>query len=552
MKYALLCLGVCAAAAVCLSAASPDFALGRNLQILFNMFREVSLFYVDPTDPDKLLEDAGAGMVARLDPYTELLQESDMDEFKIQSTGKYGGIGAAIRQSGAYMIIAEPYLGFPADKAGLVVGDKLLEVDGESIRGYDATKVSGMLKGDPGTALRLKVEKLVSGDTVEISLRRERIVISSVSYHGVVGDSIGYIVHEEFTEDCSDDIRKAFMELKQQGIKALVLDLRGNGGGSMPETVKILSMFVPKGTEIVSMKGRAKDQNTVFRTQSEPIDTLMPVAVLVNASSASASEIVAGAFQDLDRGVLVGQRTFGKGLVQETHPLGYNAYLKVTTAKYYIPSGRCIQAIDYTHRNEDGSVGFVPDSLIREFRTKAGRRVYDGGGVMPDVPVPPKYVSRFTMALYLKGYLEDFASRYYKSHPEPVDVDRFALSEEDYADFVRFMADKEVDFESETEQALEQLRKKAERDGYLDRIEGELASIGERIKDDKDSELQAFREDITRLIENEIVLRYHYARGVTRHNLSRDNELLEAVRLLQDPQYYNEIVTRRDTRRKAE
>lgn len=533
-----------------MAAANPDFALGRNLQILFNLFRELNLLYVDPIDSDKMLKDAAEGMVSKLDPYTELIPESEMSDFEIMTTGKYGGMGAMIRKSGDYVVIAQPYRGFPADKAGLVVGDLLLEVDGKDIKGMDVADVSALLKGTPGTPLRLKVKRLLTDRTEEVSFKRERITISGVTYSGMVADSIGYIAHSDFTEDCSSDIRNAFMSLKKQGMKGLILDLRGNGGGILQEAVKILSMFVPKGTEVVRMQGRQKQTDATFITQNEPIDTEIPLVVLVNSTSASASEIVAGAFQDLDRGVLIGQRTFGKGLVQSTIPLGYNAYVKLTTAKYYIPSGRCIQAIDYTHRAEDGSVGAVPDSLIREYVTSRGRKVYDGGGVMPDIRIPASYYSNFAIQLYNNGFIEDFANEYYKQHREGVDVDTFTLSEGDYRDFVTFMADKPVDFESETQEALDQLRKKAERDKYLDRIGDELSAIESKIKEDKQADLESFRDDITRLIEGEILLRYHYKDGVARHNLPADPGVVEAVGLLNDPVRYREILHSQDTERK--
>ncbi|MDD3108386.1 MAG: S41 family peptidase, partial [Alistipes sp.] len=319
--------GVALVGSLCLTASSiSDFSLGRNAQILFNMFRDVSLFYVDSVDTDTLLLDAAEGMVANLDPYTELLPEKEMDEFEIQTTGKYGGIGALIRQSGDYVIIAQPYKGFPADKAGLVIGDKLMAVDGQSIQGYDPTKVSGMLKGTPGTTMKLTVEKLLSGEQTQVSVKRERIYIPSIPYYGVLEGGVGYILHHDFSEECSNDMRIAFEKLKRQGITSLILDLRSNGGGVLQEAVKILSMFVPKGTEVVSMRGRMKESDAVFKTQLTPLDLQIPIVVLVNSTTASAAEIVSGALQDLDRAVLVGQRTFGKGLVQTTRPVGFNAY----------------------------------------------------------------------------------------------------------------------------------------------------------------------------------------------------------------------------------
>ena len=530
----------------------PDFLLGKNIQILFNMFRDVSLFYVDSVDADRLLENAAAGMVSELDPYTELIPEKEMADFEIQATGKYAGIGAIIRKSGDYVMIAQPYKNFPADKAGLVIGDVIVAINGESIKGYDATKVSDMLKGTPGTSVKLTVEKLLTGEQEEVEIKRERIVISGVPYYGVIDGNVGYILHNDFSEDCSQDVLAAFEALKKQGITSLIIDLRGNGGGILQEAVKILSMFVPKGTTVVSMKGRSEDSNETFVTTTDPVDTEIPIAVLVNSMTASAAEIVSGALQDLDRAVLVGQRTFGKGLVQVTRPLGYNAYLKVTTAKYYIPSGRCIQSVDYAHRNEDGSVGMVPDSLIKEYKTVAGRKVYDGGGIMPDVRLDPNYTSIFTMSLYAKGYIEDFANDYYKRHREGIDVDTFTLSDEEYGRFEAFMADKEVEYDSETQEALKELRRKAEREKYADRISEELDRIAEKLKEDKEADLESFKDDVRKLLEKEIILRYHYNGGVARHVSLNDPEVHRAVEVLKNGEEYRRILTSQDTPRNAE
>lgn len=530
----------------------PDFLIGKNIQILFNMFRDVSLFYVDSVDADRLLENAAAGMVSELDPYTELIPEKEMADFEIQATGKYAGIGAIIRKSGDYVMIAQPYKNFPADKAGLVIGDKIVAIDGENIKAYDATKVSSMLKGTPGTSVKLTVEKLLTGEQVDVEIKRERIVISGVPYYGVIDGDVGYILHNDFSEDCSQDVLAAFEALKKEGITSLIIDLRGNGGGILQEAVKILSMFVPKGTTVVSMKGRSEDSNEIFVTATDPVDTEIPIVVLVNSMTASAAEIVSGALQDLDRAVLVGQRTFGKGLVQVTRPLGYNAYLKVTTAKYYIPSGRCIQSVDYAHRNEDGSVGTVPDSLIKEYTTVAGRKVYDGGGIMPDVRLNPNYTSGFTMSLYAQGYIEDFANDYYKRHREGVDVDTFHLSDEEYGQFEAFMSDKEVEYDSETKEALKELRRKAEREKYADRISEELDQIAEKLKEDKVADLESFKDDVRKLLEEEIVLRYHYYEGVARRISLNDPEVRRAVEVLKNGEEYRRILTSQDTPRNVE
>lgn len=523
-----------------------DFKLGKNTEVLLNMFRDINLFYVDQVDPDKLIADAAQGMVENLDPYTEYIPEKEMENFEIMTTGKYGGIGSLIRKKGDYVLIAQPYKGFPADKAGLKIGDKIVEIDGQDVKGLNPDKVSSMLKGDPGTTVKLKVEQFSTGSVAPFTIRRERIVISGVPYYGFISDSVGYILLSDFTEDCSNDLRKALVSLKESGkMKSLVLDLRNNGGGILQEAVKIVSLFVPKGTEVVSMKGKLKQMDATFKTESEPVDLNIPIAVLTNNASASAAEIVSGALQDLDRAVLVGQRTFGKGLVQSTRPLGYNSYLKITTAKYYIPSGRCIQAIDYAHRNDDGSVAYVADSLIKEFSTHNGRKVYDGGGVSPDIKLDNEYSSRFAIITYGKGYIEDFVDQYLRRNPNvQVKIREFKLPDSEYDNFVEFMKDKSVEFESESKAALVQLRQKAERERYLDKIKDQLDIIEKDLKDDKESNLKLYRNEISEMIENQIILRTHYSQGVIEHRLNNnDSEVNAAVKLLSDRAEYNKILT---------
>lgn len=551
VKYIIAGAALLAAGGVFMAAENPDFKLGRSIEVLINLFRDVNMFYVDETDPEKLLEDAAMGLTMRLDPYTEYMPAREMEQFSILTTGKYGGIGSMIRKKGDYITIAQPYEGSPADKAGLRIGDRLLEVDGVDVVGMESEKVSDLLKGDPGTTLQLKVRKLVSDSEETVELTRERISIPGVPYYGMVADGIGYIQHVDFSENCSADMRKAFMELRKDGnLTGLILDYRDNGGGILQEAVKILSMFVPKGTEVVSMRGRTPEMSSVFTTELEPIDLDLPIVVLTNSGTASAAEIVSGALQDLDRAALVGQRTFGKGLVQMTRPVGYNSYLKVTTAKYYIPSGRCIQAIDYAHRNEDGSVSSVPDSLITEFATRNGRKVYDGGGVMPDVKLPPEYISLFTAITYGRGYIDDFGDEYTRLNPEPVDPETFAVDDRIYNRFVQFMEDKDVEYQSQTKKALADLKDKAQRELYYDQIKDQLAAIESSLRDDKQSSLELYRKQLSELIEDDLIRRHHYARGVTQSKLKDDKELAEAIRLLQDPQRYRQIVTSQDTERK--
>lgn len=515
------------------------------------MLRDITLFYVDEVDADRLLSDAAAGMTSSLDPYTDYISEEDMATFQLLTTGRYGGIGSLIRQGEGGVIFAEPYQGSPADRAGIVVGDKIVEIDGQDVSHYTTDRVSALLKGEPGTKIRLSVEKFYTGDTVPVEIKREVINIPGIPYYGMINDTVGYILHMDFTDEVSNDMRNAVMSLKEQGARALVLDYRNNGGGIVQEAVKILSFFLPRGTEVVSMRGRDLEENTVFKTQNEPIDTDMPLVVLVNNGTASAAEIVAGALQDLDRAVVMGRRSFGKGLVQSTRPLGYNSYLKITTAKYYLPSGRCIQAIDYAGRAEDGSLVHIPDSLIREFRTAAGRKVYDGGGVMPDVKLPADYVSRFAYILYGKGYVYDFVDSYMREHAgKEIVPARFALTEEDYADFTAFMEGKDVEWESETKRALAGLKKSAEDERYLEAISEYVDAIEASLADDVQSGLQLYKRELTDLIENEIILRSAYNSGVIEHNVGKDKDITAAAELLGDEARYREILSSRDTDRK--
>ena len=538
-----------AAAALTLFAARNDFGLGRNMEITVNMMRALSLEYVDEVDPDHLMEGAARGMVEDLDPYTEYIPEEGMQDFELLTTGKYGGIGSLIRQKEDYVRIAQPYQHSPADKAGLKIGDKIIAIDGKDARGFTTEQVSERLKGEPGSTVKVTVEHL-DGTRQSVAIRRERIAIPGVPYTGWVADGIGYIRHSDFTEGCYEEMRAAVERLRREGeLKGLVLDYRSNGGGIMQEAVKILSMFVPKGTEVVSTKGRTADSRQAYRTESEPILPDLPLAVLVNGNTASAAEIVAGALQDLDRAVLVGQRSFGKGLVQSTRPLGYNTMLKLTTAKYYIPSGRCIQAVDYSH-SQQGSVRTVPDSLISEFTTRAGRKVYDGGGIMPDLVTEPEYVSRFAVTLYALGFIEDFGDDYMRRHAgDTIDVRTFTITDADYADFAEFMKDKKVPYESDTRRALKALKKAAEEDRF-EELAAKFERVESELKDDTQTNLETYRREVVEAINNDIILRHAYTAGVIEHSLTDDAELQQAVGVLQSPDEYRRITTEQDTKKK--
>ncbi len=548
-RYWITAAAALAIAACTIFAGRNDFGLGRNMELLVNMMRELSVSYVDPVDPDVLMAGAAEGMVRDLDPYTEFIPESEMSDFEVLTTGKYGGVGSLIRQKEDYVRIAQPYENSPADRAGLKIGDLILAIDGQSAAGFTTEEVSKRLKGEPGSKVKVTVRHL-DGSEETATLRRERIAIPGIPYAGWLGDGIGYIRHSDFTEGCYEEMQAAIAKLRSEGeLKGLVLDYRSNGGGIMQEAVKILGLFVPKGTDVVSTKGRTDDSKKSFATQSEPILPDLPLAVLINGNSASAAEILAGALQDLDRAVLIGQRSFGKGLVQSPKPLGYNTMLKLTTAKYYIPSGRCIQAIDYSH-SQQKSIHTVPDSLISEFTTRAGRKVYDGGGIMPDVRTEPEYISRFAATLYALGFIEDFGDEYTRRHPEaPADLKNFSITEADYADFTDFMKNKQVPYESDTRRALKTLREAAANDRFGEVTE-QLERMESELKDDTQTNLETYRKQIVESINRDIVQRHGYTAGVIAHSLADDKEVARAVEVLRDTAEYRRITTEQDTERK--
>ncbi len=536
--------------AVCLSflyGHRNDFGLGRNMELAVNMMRELTVSYVDSIDTDKLMAGAAAGMVRDLDPYTEFIPEKEMSTFEALTTGKYGGVGALIRQKKDYVIIAQPYEGSPSDRAGLKIGDKILAIGGEDAKGFTTEQVSSRLKGDPGSSVVVKVEQL-DGTVREVTITRERIAIPGVPYAGWVAEGIGFVRHSDFTEGCYQELRNAIERLRKEGkLQGLILDYRSNGGGFLQEAVKILGLFTERDTEVVRTKGR--NENRSYRTSTDPVYKDIPLVVLINGSSASAAEIVSGSLQDLDRAVLIGQRTFGKGLVQTTVPIGYNSMLKLTTAKYYIPSGRCIQAIDYSH-SQQGSVRIIPDSLIREYTTRAGRKVYDGGGIMPDIRLEPEYISRFAATLYGLGFIEDFGDDYIRRKGyQPIDLDNFTITEQDFADFKAFMKEKEVPYESETRSALKHIKEAAKNDRFK-AMEAHIEELESRLKDDTETNIETYRKEIEESITSDLVLRHAYTAGVIRNSLREDREVKRAIEVLRDTTEYRRILREQNTVRK--
>src|SRR5512133_1334170 len=513
-----------------------DFRIAKNLDIFFTLFRELNTFYVDEIDPDKVIKTGIDNMLKTLDPYTVYFPESDADEFRILTTGKYGGIGSLIRSGGDYTVITDVYKAFPADVAGIKAGDLLKKVDGISLKGLSTDKVSEKLKGNPGTEISLTIER--NGKDNDYSLKREKIVMPPVPYWGMIDSKTGYIRFTNFTQNCIEDVKTALTSLKEKNAQQIILDLRGNPGGLLTEAVGIVNLFVGEGNEVVSTKGKVKQFDEDFKTSKQPVDEKIPLAVIINRGSASASEIVAGALQDLDRAVIVGQRSYGKGLVQTTRPVSYNSQLKVTTAKYYIPSGRCIQAVDYSHRNEDGSVGYIPDSLINEFTTLHGRKVFDGGGIAPDIQLEATPVSDIAISLFSKSLIFDYATIYSANNPNVANVADLKLDDADYGNFVEFLKGKDYDYKTDTDDKLEQLIKAAKQDKYYDGALSEFTQLKTKLAHDKDKDLQTFKPEIESLLYEEIASRYFYQKGRIQAALVEDPELAKAVEILKNPESY--------------
>jgi carboxyl-terminal processing protease len=517
-----------------------DFRIAKNLDIFFSLFRELNTFYVDEIDPDKVIKSGIDNMLKTLDPYTVYFPETEADEFAILTTGKYGGIGSLIRTSGDYAVISEVYKGFPADKAGIKPGDLLKKVDGVSLKGFASDKVSEKLKGTPGTDIKLTIER--NGSESEYPLKREKIIVSSVPFYGMADSKTGYIRFTNFTQNCSDDVKNALKALKDQNAQQIILDLRGNPGGLLTEAVNIVNLFVDEGSEVVATKGKVKQFDEVFKTTKQPVDSKIPLTVIINRGSASASEIVAGALQDLDRAVIIGQRSYGKGLVQITRPLSYNTQLKVTTAKYYIPSGRCIQARDFSHPNEDGSVGIIPDSLISEFHTRNGRTVKDGGGIAPDIEVDPASLSQIASELFIRNFIFDFATKYYWSHPKLKSPDQFAFTDQDYDDFKNYLVNRKFSYRTSTEESLSELIANAKKEKYYDIHKSLFDDLEKDVAHNLDQDLTMFKSEIVDLIEDEIISRYFYENGAIAWTVKKDEQIRKAREIMDNKTQYASIL----------
>ncbi|MFV0365081.1 MAG: S41 family peptidase [Mangrovibacterium sp.] len=499
------------------------FAINKNLDIFYSLVRELNVFYVDDFNVNQMMRKGVDEMLKTLDPYTTFIPEDELEDFNFMTTGEYGGVGAIIGMRKGEVIISEPYQGFPADKAGLHAGDVLVEVAGKSTKGMDVSAMSELLKGASNEVVKVKVKRYGEKKTLSFDIMREKIQIDAVPYYGMLDNNVGYLRLTSFTAGCGSEIRKIVKELKEKdGAKSIMLDLRNNPGGLLNEAVTTVSTFVPKGTKVVFTKSKIEQWDQEYFTTEEPVDTELPVAVLVNRGSASASEIVSGALQDLDRAIIVGTRTFGKGLVQTTRDLSYNSKLKLTTAKYYVPSGRCIQALDYSNRNEDGSVGVVPDSLISEFATSKGRKVFDGGGITPDVKTKMPLGSSFTYNLVRDYMFFDYATKFYYEHKTIPSAEEFEITDDIYADFGKYIREQDFSYESETEKALDKLEKTAKDEKYYDRSKTQFEALRQAVAHELNKDLNDFQDEIKLILRDEIVSRYYYQKGAIVSSMKND------------------------------
>jgi carboxyl-terminal processing protease len=514
------------------------FEIAKNLDIFATLFKEVNTYYVDEITPGKLVKTGIDGMLKSLDPYTNYIPEDDIEDFRTMTTGQYGGIGAVVVKRNGKTVVQSAYEGYPAQKAGLLPGDEILTINNINVDKKTNADISKLLKGQAQSQVKLIVTRYGQDKPVEIDITRDKIQVNNVPYYGMLTSDIGYFQLGSFTVDAGREVRNAVMKLKEQGAKKLVFDIRDNPGGLLNEAVNISNLFVDKGLDVVSTKGKVTEWNKTYKALDVPLDTQIPIAIITSNRSASASEIVSGVLQDYDRAVLVGERTFGKGLVQATRPLSYNSQLKVTTAKYYIPSGRCIQEIDYSHRGEDGALTKFPDSLRTAFKTQAGRTVYDGGGVAPDIDIQDREIADITRVLIQKSYLFDYATRYRSEHATIAPAKQFKLPDAEYQKFVAYLQNKSIAYSTDAERSLTDLTKKVKEEKHYDDVKVELEAIKKKVTVNKANDLQRFKPEIKEILESEIVSRYYYEKGRTEASFDDDPNIQAAVAVLNDPNRY--------------
>lgn len=519
------------------------FEISKNVEVFANIYKEINTYYVDETDPAGLMRTGIDAMLASLDPYTNYISEAQIEGFRIATTGRYGGIGASIQKDGDYAVISEVYDGFSATKAGLKVGDVIKNIEGKSAKNKTNDEISEVLKGSPGTKVSLTIDRPQLDGTMkpmDITVEREKITVPNVPYSGMINEEIGYFILTTFTEQAGANVAKALQELKQNNpkLKGIVFDLRGNGGGLLNEAVNVSNVFIDKNELVVTTRGKVKEWDKNFNTRNEPIDLEIPLVILTDKGSASASEIVSGVIQDLDRGVVLGQKSYGKGLVQNTIDVGYNSRVKVTIAKYYIPSGRCIQAVEY----ENGEPVEIADSLKARFKTRNGRDVVDGGGIYPDVKIPNDDLERITLSLLNKRLIFDYATLYALKNPTIAPAKEFSITKADYEDFVKFVKSKNHTYETVSEKMLNDLERKTKDEKYFDAIQGELSNLHKKIEAEKAQDIYTYQAQITKLLERQIVTRYYFEKGRVELGLQNDEEVAEAIKVLNNPTRYNQLL----------
>ncbi len=518
------------------------FEIAKNLDIFASLFKEVNALYVDEVNPNKLIRTGIDAMLNSLDPYTNYIAEDEVEDFRTMNTGQYGGIGAVTRELGNRTVVTLVYEGYPAFKNGLKIGDEVIKMDEVELSKITQEEANRLMKGQVGTSVSLTVKRIGVPDPIKLEFKREKIKVSNVPYFGMVSSDVGFVQLSDFTPEAGKEVKNAVVTMKEKGAKSIILDLRGNPGGLLFEAVNICNIFIPKGKKVVTTKGKVEDSNIHYETLNNPVDLDIPVAVLINRGSASASEIVAGTLQDYDRAVIIGEKSYGKGLVQLSRPLSYNSQIKITTAKYYTPTGRCIQVLDYTHRREDGSVESIPDSLKKEFKTSKGRTVFDGGGIDPDIATKGSDPAVITQALFINGYLFDYATLYASKHPSIASASEFSLTDQEYQEFVNWMKDKSINYRTELEKRLALFTSEAKKERYYPELKTQLEQINSKLADSRKNDLITFKDQIKLLLEEDIASRYYLERGSVEVAFKYDQDVKKAIEVLNNSNLYKKTL----------
>jgi carboxyl-terminal processing protease len=546
MKKSLIVLLIAVAGCIGLSFTPPAeryFEIAKNLDIFASLFKEVNALYVDEVNPNKLVKTGIDAMLNSLDPYTNYIPEDEVEDYRTLNTGQYGGIGALTREIGNRTVVTMVYENYPAYKNGLKIGDEVVKLNDIELSKVSRTEAEQLMRGQVGTSVKLTVKRLGSPEPIQLEFKREKIKMNNVPYFGMVSNDVGYVQLSDFTPEAGKEVKNGVLALKEKGAKSMIIDLRNNPGGLLFEAVNVCNIFIPKGKKVVDTKGKIEDSNITYETLNAPADLDMPVAVLINRGSASASEIVAGTLQDYDRAIIIGEKSFGKGLVQLSRPLSYNSQVKITTAKYYTPTGRCIQVLDYSHRRDDGSVISVPDSVKKAFKTSKGRTVYDGGGIDPDIVVPGNEASAITQVLYINGYLFDYATLYASKHPTIASAKDFALTDAEYQEFITWMKGKDYNYRSHAEVELASLVEEAKKERYYDALKPQLDAINSKLTDGRKNDLITFKDQIKMVLEEDIVSRYHLEKGSVETGFKYDQDVKKAIEVLGQKAQYNKILS---------